>query len=293
MPNTCINIDISAVNSLGKIKADINSMSLEELQQVKKEYSEVLNLVKKRIGEIKPKSKRKTTKIVDKKESQASEPIRTREDVNRLIKYFLDKGDLTMSVLLLFGFNNGNRIGDIRKLTVGSILDGDGIIKSEITIEEEKNQFVRTLYFNATVQKALRLLLAKSDKTVNDYLFTSNGTNKQYDMISVDNNLVKVQKPLSIQAINDKIQMACDELRLVGKFSTHTMRKTCLNFVANENRDLFENRLLGDMAACAFTGHKSLSTTEKFYLSMSEQERKTVHERLNLGLEALNEYLNQ
>lgn len=293
MLNTCINIDISAVNNLGKIKTDINSMSLEELQQMKKEYSEVLTLIKKRIREIKPKTKCKTTKIVDKKKSQKSDPIRTKEDVNRLIKYFFDKNDLTTATLLLFGLNNGNRVGDIRKLTVGSILDFDGNIKPEITIEEEKNKFVRTLYFNTTVQQALKLLLEKSDKTVNDYLFTSNGTNKQYDMVSVNNNLVRVQKPLSIQTINDKIQMACDELRLVGKFSTHTMRKTCLNFVANENRDLFENRLLGDMAACAFTGHKSLSTTEKFYLSMSEQERKTVHERLNLGLEALNEYLNQ
>lgn len=285
------NIDISVVNSIEKIKSDINSMPLEELIEMQKEYAEILKTVKKRIGEIKPKTKRKITKVVDENESQAAEPIESRDDVNRLVKYFLDKNDITMGGLLLFGFNNGNRIGDIRGLTVGSVLDSSGKIKSEITIEEEKNRFVRTLYFNETVCKDLALLLDKSDKSEYDYLFTSNSRNKQYDMITDGNKIIKVQKPLAIQTINDKIRKACDELGFVGKFSSHTMRKTCLNFIARENKDLFENRILGDMAACAFAGHKSMSTTEKFYLSMPKQERKAVHNKLNLGLEALNEYL--
>ena len=82
-----------------------------------------------------------------------------------------------------------------------------------------------------------------------------------------------------------------EELGFVGNFATHTLRKSCLNFVAQSNKDLFQNRMLGDMAACAFAGHSSLAITEKFYLSLTEQERKTVHERLNIGAKVLSEYL--
>lgn len=296
MQNICNNIDISEVNSLGKIKTEINRMSLEELEVAKKECTEILSTINSRIKAIKPRTKRKETLVMEDKVSQASDPIYSRGEINRLVGYFFDKGDISMAAICIFGFNNGNRIGDIIKLRVGKILDDSGEIKPSIYIEEEKNRYRRTLYFNETTSKALKLLMKTQNKTVNDYLFTSNGNNRQYIMandLTCTNSIVRIQKHITYEAVRGKIQTACKAIGMEGHFATHTLRSTCLNFVAKENTDLFKDRMLGDMVACAFAGHKNLSTTERFYLSLSEKERKQVHNKLNLGKEALDDYLNK
>lgn len=311
--NSCKNIDISKVSNLGKIKSEINQMTLEELQQMQKDYSEILKIIKRRISDIKPKAKQPVTATMDKKEGQASDSLQSREDINRIVKYFLDKDDITTAALLIFGFNNGNRFGDIHKLTTESILNSDGRIKSSIVIEEEKNRFVRTLYFNEAVQKALKLLVNALKKDRISFLFTSNCNNKQYSELWYSNGKffdkkllqkekirlprlaikVKLQKPISRTAVNDKIQKACKELDIVGHFGTHTMRKTFCDIVADENTELFFKKMAGVMVTCSMVGHKDSSTTEKFYLKLSEQERKEVQMSLNLGLEALNAYLSE
>lgn len=290
MNNACNKIDISDVNSLSRIKSDISLMTLEELRETKKEYSEIISFINKRINEVKPKTRQRETLTYDVKESQASDPIQSREDAEKLIKYFLDRDKFMVAAVCIFGFNNGNRISDIINIKVNQLVYENGIMKG-MPIQEHKNHYKRFLYFNDTVRNALEYLIKSQNKTQNDYLFTSSGYNKQYEMICKDGEIIKVQKPITYEAVRSEIKKACSELGFVGNFATHTLRKSCLNFVAQSNKDLFQNRMLGDMAACAFAGHSSLAITEKFYLSLTEQERKTVHERLNIGAKVLSEYL--
>lgn len=286
----CNNIDISYINPIEKSKINISEMTLEELKETKKEYVTILKMINCRIKEVQPKVKRKKTAWSDNgKTDNSSDALYTREDTNKLVSFFLKKGNLTMATICIFGLNNGNRIGDIIKMPVEMLVDGNGNIKDKVWINEEKNGFSRWLYFNEVTKKVLSYYHSfQTYKRPFDYFFTSNANFKRYEKDELTGETI--QKGLSYEATRIAMAEACTMCFENFHLRTHTFRKTACNIIARENSELFKRRMVGDMVARMFLGHVNLSTTEKFYLSMSEQERKNVQLNLNLGLEAWNEY---
>ena len=278
-------IDLSKRDSF-----DVSTWTLDELQAWREEYSIMRKIVDERIKALTVKPKRKVTRVLDDDElgkRQASDIIYERSEMENLIAYFLRKGNMNIAGIAVLGFNTALRFGDIQKLRIADVMDGM-LIKDYITIEEEKNKNVRRIYFNQACKAMLSILLR--DRSEVGYVFASMSKNAPLIALQDGNRTTLCRQYVTKQAVCNALDDYCKANNIADHYRTHTFRKSAINLIARECADIFRDRAYGNEAAAAFVGHKSVSTTEKHYLSLSEQERRTVHTRLEVGLETINEW---
>jgi integrase len=127
---------------------------------------------------------------------------------------------------------------------------------------------------------------------MNDYIFRSPAPNAPMVAITdVSGHISLVRKYISKQAVCDAMAAFSTDIGINEHYRTHTFRKSCINLIARECPDIFRDRAYGNEVACAFVGHKSVRTTEEYYLRLSEQERRIVHERLEVRLDTITAWL--
>ena len=288
MTNTA-RIDISGLSEVEQFKAEAESWSLDELKEWLRNNTEMRQFVEKQIKALTGKRKKMYTKTFDKadmKRNNTSDIIYERKLMDEMIDFFLHTNRVPMAGIAVLGFNTALRYGDIQKLRVCDVVDKRGNIKDYIILEEEKNKNIRTIYFN----KVCRMILdyITEGKGLNEYLFTGTSNNIQKirvtDVTSGSNSFVLVQRFLTEQAMCDAMKAFEKHKGIKEHYRTHTFRKSCINLIARECADIFRDRAYGNEVSAAFVGHKSVRTTEEYYLKLSEQERRTVHERLEVGL---------
>ena len=295
MENTA-RIDISDVSEIERFKAEIESWSMDDLKEWLRETREKKQIVEKQIKAITVKPKKMYTKTFETyKRKQKADVIFERDVMEDMIDFFLRTNRLVMAGIAVMGFNTALRFGDIQKLRVCDVVDRHGQIKDFIIIEEEKNKNVRTIYFNKTCQKMLNVIA--DHKGINEYLFASMTTHNAPKIRVVDalgmDSFVVVPKFISERAMCDAMQAYTDSRGLKEHYRTHSFRSSCINLIARESADIFRDRAYGNEVACAFVGHKSVRTTEEYYLRLSEQERRIVHERLEVGYNVVTEWIKE
>lgn len=138
------------------------------------------------------------------------DPIRAEKDIKR-IKRNLKKESARDHLLFVMGINNGLRIGDLLKITVGQIRylkTGDTIL-----ITEEKTKKENFLVINKTIHEALHNYLEESNPDDHDYLFRSRNRDSS-----------GMSKPLARETVSKMVKNWCKGIN--GNFSTHSLRKT-------------------------------------------------------------------
>lgn len=153
--------------------------------------------------------------------------------------------------IFVMGVRSGFRISEILSLRVKDVSQ-HGKIVDHVTVAKQnmkKKTASRTVILHSEVREALSSLLASRYYKPDQYLFSAPHS---------------PTRPISrIQAYRI-IKAAANELKLIGKVGTHTMRKTFAQRMYN--------KLDHDLVKTARSlGHKSINSTVS-YLSFAEED---------------------
>ncbi len=140
------------------------------------------------------------------------EPIRSLQQVKRIRKMLLQKGELRNALLFCLGVNNGLRIGDLLNLKVYQVKDLDP--DREFHILEQKTGKKNIAVVNQICHKILLEYLENTKLTNGNYLFPSQKPNKNGE------------KKLDPRSVNALIKKWTQEAGLKGNYGTHSLRKT-------------------------------------------------------------------
>ena len=90
---------------------------------------------------------------------QTTQPIKNKEDIQRLKQYYLDRHQVRNYALFTLGINTSLRIGDLLTLTWGNVYDFQGEhFCDHIRITEQKTRKYNQIALNHEAIKALTLL---------------------------------------------------------------------------------------------------------------------------------------
>jgi len=138
--------------------------------------------------------------------SKAAEPIKTLNDVRRIIRHL--KGYPRNRLLFIVGVNSPLRIGKLLKLKVGNVRNLK--VGERFFFDPEDSKKRRYLEINRMILNGLQDYL--KDKTLNDddYLFCGR----------------EAKKPLVIQSVGPLIRKWTSSIGLTGNYGSETLRKT-------------------------------------------------------------------
>ena len=159
--------------------------------------------------------------------------------------------------LFLFGFQTGFRIAELLSLTIADVCDPVGNIKPIITVTKSRmkgKRHPRTVKLSLETQAVLRLLVEELE---------SKNRARRTNAI-FQSRQGKIGTPLGTRQVNDIIKKTFVAIGAVGRFSTHSFRKT----FAEECRRIFSGDILKIQRAL---GHADIRATLK-YLDYQDKE---------------------
>lgn len=227
------------------------------------------------------------------KKEQDAQPITDKNDIDRMVRYLLAKKRWRDAMLLVFGINTGLRYSDLVRIRFKNIIDDDGFFREELILIEQKtsntkgkkkgsdkaNPINRHIYLNEAVRKIVRIYLEHKEASMDDLLFYNESHNYK--------NIGKGMSPTCINSIFKKLTA---ELGIEGRHSTHFLRKTFsyhfLSTPAIESR--IDSRRLQWLQ---YTLHHSDMMTTLRYAGFLDGEIKNLYSSLNLGLSAIDEFV--
>jgi integrase len=136
------------------------------------------------------------------KKANVVEPIRDKNDIQRIVDYFNNNDKRKYAVLFLLGINSGLRISDLLGFKVKDVLN-----QSSIKLREQKTGKYKLFPLKEELQKLLNDFC--KNRNPNEWLFVGRH-NLKLDRIIVYKTIVH----------------ACKELNIDANVGTHTMRKT-------------------------------------------------------------------
>lgn len=262
-----------------------------------------------------PKAKRPRRNLVARvsvrSEDHSADAFMERADINNLIRSLLvnskssSKRRFTKACAFIFTINTGYRAGDGLSLRVKDVLDGNGEIVDELCLSEDKTDKSRVVYFNKAVKIAIRFLIDVNHLTSENYLFVGEGNRTSYlDHIEYDENgniekivstgekikpdgTIREACPYWVGSLSRIIIQEAKKLNIEGHYSSHCMRKTFAEFIS---RNWIDER--NPMIASKALNHAEVRTTVEYYMRVDPRKLKNQWLNLNLGLEALETFIN-
>lgn len=135
------------------------------------------------------------------------EPIKELKDIKTIKKLLTNKPrDLALFTL---GINTNLRASDLRRITAGMVRTIERVVAQEIELKERKTGKTRRITLNATVQTALRDLLASRPYADNEPIFSGRDGDA-----------------LTVPSIHRLVKSWCKAINLKGNYGSHTLRKT-------------------------------------------------------------------
>lgn len=190
-----------------------------------------------------------------------SNPIKDKNDINRMCEYFKAAGDYRMYAIFMVGINTAYRISDILSLRWGDILNESG----EFWRKEKKTGKWRFICLNQTLLNALDLYRQKTDVAVSPEAYVFPASRSCYETAAR-------------QDVDRKLKRAVADLGIAAHAGTHLMRKTFayhyLTGAADRSRALEQLMLL--------LGHSSPRITLS-YAGITEDELRDAYECTCLG----------
>lgn len=190
-----------------------------------------------------------------------SNPIKDKNDINRVCEYFKAAVDYRMYAIFMVGINTAYRISDILSLRWGDILNESG----EFWRKEKKTGKWRFICLNQTLLNALNLYRQKTDVAVSPEAYVFPASRSCYETAAR-------------QDVDRKLKRAVADLGIAAHAGTHLMRKTFayhyLTGAADRSRALEQLMLL--------LGHSSPRITLS-YAGITEDELRDAYECTCLG----------
>ena len=189
-----------------------------------------------------------------------SQPLKRKEDIQKLEKYFYEKQEYRNYLLVVMGLNTALRISDLLQMKWSDVYDNKKKqFLKHIHLTEKKTGKHTTILLNPTVKKALK-----------EYRkYTQKKTNSPFIFFSPQ----KPEQPLSRVQAYRIIQKATDKLGIDGTISCHSLRKT---FGYQAWKEGAEPALL-----MAVFNHSSYSIT-KHYLCIDQDDKDELFLKMNL-----------
>lgn len=234
----------------------------------------------------------------------SADPFMNVEDINRIVEYALNRKAYGKAALFVFGINTGYRCGDALGFRVCDFYDKQGIFADILYISEDKTGKVRPVYINKAVKTAIELAIKEKNLSDNNYVFRTDGNKRSYlldfkrnsngdieDAVTTferydENGNEREVAPYSISAIIRWLKSTAKELGIYGHYSSHAMRKT---FIEHISRNFEDNR--NPLIASVSVAHSSVKTTVEYYMSVDPIRLREKWLGLNLGLEAIEDYI--
>ena len=183
-----------------------------------------------------------------------TEPIRNKIQVNQLIMYYYNKGEMRNHLLILLCLHTALRISDILRLTTHDVYDfKNHRVRRSITIIEKKTRKSKTIALHKNIITALSACFPANHK--NMPLIRNKRTNK----------------PISRVQAYRIIRHAAEELNFSQRVSCHSLRKT---FGYHCWRGGTSPAVIMDIF-----NHSSLAVTKR-YLGVSQDDKNKVYLQL-------------
>lgn len=235
------------------------------------------------------------------KESRV-EYLDSREEVNQLVGYFLNKGDYRTAFYVVLGCNTGLRPSDLLEYRWRNIFENDMLRTSHNKVER-KTQKARSVILNRAVAEmawVYRKALGPEYQPDN-FCFPSNGVNKSHTPLDwrreeKEDRVYSIEaQPMNVRSMTRLIRNASKELGIYRddrRVSSYSLRKTALNAPtglisgverASDVKELMESVEVARMLA----NHSKVETTLNHYLGVKQKIMKSSFEGMNLGLEAI------
>lgn len=247
---------------------------------------------------------------------------------DQMLENCLIRKDYRSAFFLTAMANFGLRHSDVVKLRRIDLVDENNRIRDQILIQEKKTSKQRILFVNNAVKMALLLHLNNSNISPTDFLITSNGKRKGYEIetdangkslrvkgkyvYKLDENGNKIPKPLSrsqseniikdiiinnlgLALKNDK--RCKDDPDAIGKICTHSIRKLYGWAVTEAFINQFDSDVAyAHAAALSFLsqdyGHSSEAMTLHYSKDYENLKRK-ITLNMNLGIGVLEKYFEK
>lgn len=241
-------------------------------------------------------------KQFDEPEDRTQEPITSKDDINRIVEFYLNKKQFRNAMLVVLGMNFGIRISDLAQIKFSQVIDSNtGKVKDSFLIYEEKTGKKNRVWINNACKKIILLYLYwcknnEVEKDLQDYLFVSESNHKEWEEISYVADGIpctkKIQSPLTYNSFPPILKDACKKLGITGKHNTHCLRKTfawgVLDYYQSIRGEDYSGR--GLMFLQKRFKHSSTLVTEH-YTGITNKEDEQVCMSLNLGMEAIDKWL--
>ena len=188
-----------------------------------------------------------------------TQPIRQKEDISLMKKYFLEKKEYRNYTLITLGVNTPLRISDMLLLTWQDVyIQNKNRWRRHITVIEQKTGKTSIIALNKASIRALELLYNDRKPSPTDYIFKSRNTEN---------------KPICRSRAYSIIRTAAEEIGLEDRIRCHSLRKT-YGYHAWKNG-------VPPAVIMEIYNHSSIEITKR-YLSINQDEKDSVTLSLNL-----------
>lgn len=226
------------------------------------------------------------------------------EDINKLVAYFLSRGQWRNALMVVMQLNTTFRIGDVRLLKWRHVLKKDLTVKDEWAWTEKKNKHIKVVTSNEALKKMIVLYLHKTDKPIDFDSFIFLGRKENHMRVTKGAHNVVMERvwdpkpqPMDECSMNRIVTQAAKEIGLYSAYhhyTSHSNRKAAVVAMAGEmdGREMPEAALRSKVAhemVAQIVGHKSPSTTEH-YIETDARMAQKFFLAINLGLEAIDEF---
>ncbi len=184
------------------------------------------------------------------------EAIKDPNEINRLRKIMLASNDYLYALLFTYGINTGLRISDILKLKFEDILDERKRVKSSFEVVEQKTEKKRKIVVNDSVREMIDLFLKSTDRRTGYIFSRTNG-----------------EKPITREAVWQRLNKYAREAGLKGQIGTHTLRKTFGYQLYKKGVDITRIQYI--------LNHSSPKITLR-YIGITQEEVDDIVENLNI-----------
>ena len=185
----------------------------------------------------------------------AAEPIRSKNEINRVKLRLLEKENFKFYAIFCVGINTGLRIGDILSLKWDQVLK-NGEIRDHIKVKQQKTKKVVEVSLKS-IKKVLQELKSKNPDDL--YLFQSDHHHAKAIARSKGENVKAYSKQAVYNVLNEYIEG-------VEYVSTHTLRKSygALAYRSGIPIAYISERL----------GHSNVQITQRYLCITADETRK-------------------
>lgn len=196
-----------------------------------------------------------------KKLAAAVQPFKSKNDIEKLKRYFIKKNQYRNYCLFVCGINLGLRVGDLLALKINDFFS-DGEFKEEIKLIEQKTHKTKIIKINSSCKDAVSMYLnSLKSFSEDEFLFKSRKGNKAIDRKTVH------------QIISD----AAADCNIKGNYGSHSLRKTMAYQIYINNSD---NVMILEYLM-KLLNHSSQAMTIK-YLGLEKETLDNLIDSLNL-----------